>query len=107
MGTLVERLRAGGAGIPAFYTQVGAGTHLAVGKEVRDFNGKSHILEEAITGDIALVKAFCADPFGNLVYRGVDRNLNPVIAKAARSEEHTSELQSLMRISYADVFLIK
>lgn len=84
MGTLVERLRAGGAGISAFYTRVAAGTLLAEGKEVRLFDGVPNILETAIRGDIGLVRASRADTFGNLDYRGVARNLNPVVAKAAR-----------------------
>lgn len=84
MGTLVERLRAGGAGISAFYTRVAAGTLLARAKEVREFDGVPNILETAIRGDIGLVRANRADSFGNLDYRGVARNLNPVVAKAAR-----------------------
>ena len=83
MGTLVERLRAGGAGIAAFYTRVAAETDLAAGKEVRTIDGRPHVLEYAIRGDLGLVRAHLADTFGNLVYRGVERNLNPVIAKAA------------------------
>lgn len=82
MGTLVERLRAGGAGISAFYTRVAAGTLLGEGKDVREFDGVPNILETAIRGDLGLVRAACADGFGNLVYRGVARNLNPVVAKA-------------------------
>jgi 3-oxoadipate CoA-transferase alpha subunit len=84
MGTLVERLRAGAAGIPAFYTAVGVGTRLQDGKPVRDFNGQTHVLEFALRADLALIRAHRSDTFGNLTYRGVDRNLNPVAAKAAR-----------------------
>lgn len=84
MGTLVERLRAAGAGIPAFYTAVAAGTDLAKGKEVRPFGGRDCVLETALHGDVALVAADKADSFGNLTYRGTSRNLNPVIAQAAR-----------------------
>lgn len=84
MGTLVERLRAGGAGIAAFFTRVGAGTLLAKGKEMRTIGGQEHILETAIVGDFGLVRAARADAFGNLDYAGVARNLNPVVAKAAR-----------------------
>ena len=82
MGTLAERLRAGAAGGEAFYTAVTAGTALAEGKEVRDFGGRAHILEHAIRADLALVRAHVADDYGNLAYRGVERNLNPVAAKA-------------------------
>lgn len=84
MGTLVERLRAAGAGIPAFYTRVAAGTLLGEGKEVRAFGRRDCVLETALHGDVALVAADRADTFGNLTYRGTSRNLNPVIAQAAR-----------------------
>ncbi len=83
-GTLAERIRAGGAGIPAFYTPTGAGTLAAEGKETRDFNGKPHILESALTADFALVHAWRADRYGNLQYRMTARNFNPVMATAAR-----------------------
>lgn len=84
-GTLAERMRAGGAGVPAFFTPTAAGTDLAVGKEVRIFEGREHVLETAIRGDIALVKAEVADRWGNLVYRKAARNFGPVMAMAARS----------------------
>jgi 3-oxoadipate CoA-transferase alpha subunit len=83
MGTLVARLQAGASGNAAFYTPVGAGTELAAGKEVREFNGRAHVLELALRGDIGLVRAEQADPFGNLRYRGTDRNLNPLAARAS------------------------
>ncbi len=83
-GTLAERLRAGGAGIPAFYTPTGAGTLVAEGKEEREFNGRKYILEKGITGDFALVKAWKADTFGNLIYRKTARNFNPMIATAGK-----------------------
>lgn len=83
MGTLVERIRAGGNGTAAFYTRTAADTLLAEAKEVRVFDGRPHVLETAIRGDVALIRAHKADAFGNLVYRGTDRNLNPVVAKAA------------------------
>ena len=76
-GTLAEKLRSGGAGIPAFFTQTGVGTLIAEGKEVRDFNGRPHILEMSLTADIALVKAYKADKAGNLVFRKTARNFNP------------------------------
>ena len=83
-GTLAERLRAGGAGIPAFYTPTGAGTVIAKGKEERDFEGRSYVLERGITADLALVKAFRGDPAGNLVYRMTARNFNPMMATCGR-----------------------
>jgi len=83
-GTLAEKMRAGGAGIPAFYTATGVGTPVAVGKDERKFNGRDYILEEAITGDFAIVKAWKADKFGNLVFRKTARNFNPMAATAGR-----------------------
>ncbi|MDO8421645.1 MAG: CoA transferase subunit A [Parvibaculum sp.] len=83
-GTLAEKLRAGGAGIPAFYTATGYGTPVAEGKEVRSFNGRPHILEASITGDFAIVKGWKADHFGNVVYRHTAQNFNPMMASAGR-----------------------
>jgi 3-oxoacid CoA-transferase subunit A len=83
-GTLAERIRAGGAGIPGFYTKTGVGTLVAEGKEVKTFNGEEHILETGITADLAIVKAWKADPYGNLVYRKTARNFNPMMATAGR-----------------------
>ncbi len=83
-GTLAERLRAGGAGIPAFYTPTGVGTVVADGKDVREFEGRKYVLERAIQGDYALVKAWKADPFGNLVFRKTARNFNPMMAAAGK-----------------------
>ncbi len=83
-GTLAERLRAGGAGIPGFYTPTGVGTLVAEGKEVREFDGRSFILERGIRGDFALVKAWKADTYGNLIYRKTARNFNPMIASAGK-----------------------
>jgi 3-oxoacid CoA-transferase subunit A len=83
-GTLAERLRAGGAGIPAFFTPTGVGTLIAEGKEVRNFNGRPYVMEMGITGDFALVRAWKADPFGNLVFRKTARNFNPMIATAGK-----------------------
>ena len=84
-GTLAERLRAGGAGIPAFFTPTAAGTDLANGKEVREFDGRDHVLEHAIRGDVALIKAEVADRWGNLIYRKAARNFGPVMAMAAKT----------------------
>ena len=81
-GSLAERCRAGGAGIPAFFTPAGFGTEVGEGKEVREFNGKPHLLEQALTADYALVKAWKGDTEGNLIYKGTARNFNPVMAMA-------------------------
>lgn len=83
-GTLAEKMRAGGAGIPAFFTATGYGTPVAEGKEVREFNGRPHILEEAITGDFAIVKGWKADHYGNVIYRHTAQNFNPMAATAGR-----------------------
>ena len=83
-GTLAEKMRAGGAGIPAFYTATGYGTPVAKGKEERKFNGRHYILEPAITGDFAIVKAWKADRYGNLVFRKTARNFNPLAATAGK-----------------------
>jgi 3-oxoacid CoA-transferase subunit A len=83
-GTLAERIRAGGAGIPAFYTPAGVGTVVAKGKECREFNQKRYLLEHSLTADFALVKAWKGDRAGNLIYRKTARNFNPMMATAAR-----------------------
>ena len=83
-GSLAERCRAGGAGIPAFFTPAGYGTEVAEGKEVREFDGKPHILESALTADYALVKAWKGDTEGNLIYKATARNFNPVMAMAGK-----------------------
>ncbi|MBB1304507.1 MULTISPECIES: CoA transferase subunit A [unclassified Pseudoalteromonas] len=83
-GTLAEKMRAGGAGIPAFYTATGYGTPVAEGKDVREFNGRPYILEESITGEFAIVKAWKADRFGNLVFRHTAMNFNPMAATAGK-----------------------
>jgi 3-oxoacid CoA-transferase subunit A len=83
-GSLAERCRAGGAGIPAFFTPAGYGTEVAEGKEVREFNGKPHILESALTADFAVVKAWKGDTAGNLVFKYTAANFNPVMAMAGK-----------------------
>ncbi|MGO2332453.1 MAG: CoA transferase subunit A [Pseudoalteromonas nigrifaciens] len=83
-GTLAEKMRAGGAGIPAFYTATGYGTPVAEGKDVKEFNGRPYILEESITGEFAIVKAWKADRFGNLVFRHTAMNFNPLAATAGK-----------------------
>lgn len=83
-GTLAEKLRAGGAGIPAFFTRTGVGTVVADGKEVREFDGENYVMERSLTPDVALVKAYMADRSGNLIFRKTARNFNPVAAMAAK-----------------------
>ena len=83
-GTFAERIRAGGAGIPAFFTPAGAGTIVANGKETREFDGKTYIMERALQADFALIKAWKGDKWGNLVFRKTARNFNPMIGTAAR-----------------------
>jgi 3-oxoacid CoA-transferase subunit A len=83
-GSLAERCRAGGAGIPAFYTPAGYGTEVAEGKEVREFDGKPHILESALTADFAFVKAWKGDAAGNLIFKATARNFNPMMAMAGK-----------------------
>ena len=84
-GTLAERIRAGGAGIPAFYTKTGVGTLVAEGKEVREFDGELYVMERGLTADLAIIKAWKGDAEGNLVYRKTARNFNPMMATAART----------------------
>src|SRR5215470_13946501 len=83
-GTLAERIRAGGAGIPAFFTKTGVGTLIAEGKETREFDGERYVMERGLLADLAIVHAWKSDPEGNLVYRKTARNFNPVMATAAR-----------------------
>lgn len=83
-GTLAERMRAGGAGIPGFYTKTGVGTVIAEGKETKDFNGQTYVLERGIVADLAIVKAWKADPSGNLVFRKTARNFNPPAATCGK-----------------------
>ncbi|MGE6319874.1 CoA transferase subunit A [Pseudomonas oryzihabitans] len=99
-GTLAEKLRAGGAGIPAFYTRTGYGTLVAEGKEVRDFNGQPHVMELALTADVALVKAQRADKAGNLVFNKTARNFNPLCAMAGRV--CVAEVEELVEIGELD-----
>jgi len=98
-GTMAERMRAAGAGIPAFYTATAVGTKLAEGKEEREINGRKYLLEESLPGDVALVEAWEADRWGNLTYRSSARNFNPVMATAAKltivQTQHIVELGAL------------
>jgi 3-oxoacid CoA-transferase subunit A len=95
-GTLAERLRAGGAGIPAFYTPTGVGTVVAANKEEREFNGRRHLLERGIQTDWAIVKAWRGDRFGNLQYRLTARNFNPLCAMAGRIT--VAEVEELVEV---------
>lgn len=99
-GTLAERLRAGGAGIPAFYTPTGVGTIVADGKEVREFEGRKYVLERAIRADFAIVKAWRGDALGNLVFRKTARNFNPMIATVGRVT--IAEVEELVPVGSID-----
>ena len=99
-GSLAERCRAGGAGIPAFFTPAGYGTEVAEGKEVRVFNGKPHILEDALTADFAIVKAWKGDAAGNLIYKATARNFNPMMAMAGKIT--IAEVEELVPVGTLD-----
>jgi len=99
-GTLAERLRAGGAGIPAFYTPTGVGTMVAESKETREFEGRQYVLERAMRGDFAFIKAWKGDRWGNLVYRKTARNFNPMMATAA--DYVVAEVEELVDLGQLD-----
>ncbi|QXX87447.1 CoA transferase subunit A [Acinetobacter lwoffii] len=99
-GTLAEKLRAGGAGIPAFYTATGVGTVIAEGKDEREFKGKKYILEESLTADVALIKAYKADKAGNLIFRKTAQNFNPVCAMAGKVT--IAEVEEIVEIGALD-----
>lgn len=99
-GTLAEKLRAGGAGIPAFFTKTGVGTIVAEGKEVREFDGQKYVMERALVADVSLVKAYMADKSGNLVYRKTARNFNPDVAMAGKMT--IVEVEKLVEIGEID-----
>ncbi|MBT5658058.1 MAG: CoA transferase subunit A, partial [Phycisphaerae bacterium] len=99
-GTLAERMRAGGAGIPGFYTRTGVGTVVAEGKEHREFQGHTHILEAGILADLSLVKAWKADEVGNLVYRKTARNFNPAVAMCGRTT--VAEVEEIVPVGSID-----
>lgn len=99
-GTLAERLRAGGSGIPAFFTKTGVGTLIAEGKEIREFDGHQYVMERALTPDVSLVKAYKADKAGNLVYRKTARNFNPNVATAGKIT--IAEVEILVEIGEID-----
>lgn len=99
-GTLAERIRAGGAGIPGFFTPTGVGTKVAEGKEVRNFDGRDYVLEKGIKGEFALVKAWKGDKFGNLIFRKTARNFNPLAAMAGKVT--VAEVEELVEIGQLD-----
>ena len=99
-GTLAEKMRAGGAGIPAFYTATGVGTPVAEGKDTRFFNGREYLLEEAITGDFAIVKGWKADRYGNVIYRHTAQNFNPMAATAGKIT--VVEVEELVEVGELD-----
>ena len=99
-GTFSERIRAGGAGIPAFFTPTGYGTVIGEGKEVREFNGRPHIMERALRADFAFVKAWKGDKWGNLIYRKTARNFNPMMATAAKVT--IAEVEELVEVGELD-----
>src|SRR6201996_5558957 len=99
-GTLAERCRAGGAGIPAFYTKTGVGTLVAEGKEIKNFDGEDYVMERGLFGDVALVKAWKGDKSGNLVYRKAARNFNPMMATAAKV--CIAEVEELVEVGQLD-----
>ncbi len=99
-GTLAEKLRAGGAGIPAFFTKTGVGTQVAIGKEIRQFDGEDYIMERSLVADVALVKAYKADKAGNLIFRHTARNFNPDIATAGKIT--VVEVEELLEIGEID-----
>ena len=99
-GTLAERIRAGGAGIPAFFTRTGVGTLVAEGKEVREFDGETYVMERALKADLAIVKAWKGDAEGNLVYRKTARNFNPMMAAAGKAT--VAEVEKLVPIGTLD-----
>ncbi len=103
-GTFSERIRAGGAGIPAFYTPTGVGTVIAEGKETREFAGRTFVLERAIHADFAFIKAFRGDRSGNLIYRGTARNFNPMMATAA--DYTIAEVEDLVEVGAIDPEMI-
>jgi len=99
-GTLAERIRAGGAGIPAFFTRTGVGTIIAEGKEVREFDGEQYVMERGLTADLSIVKAWKADREGNLVYRKTARNFNPMMATAGKA--CVAEVEEIVEIGAID-----
>lgn len=99
-GTLAERIRAGGAGIPAFYTKTGVGTIVADGKETKEFNGQKYIMEEGLFADLAIIKGYKADKHGNIIYNKTARNFNPVMASAAKIT--IAEVEEIVEVGELD-----
>ncbi|MEK6746374.1 MAG: CoA transferase subunit A [Pseudomonadota bacterium] len=103
-GTLAERIRAGGAGIPAFYTKTGVGTVIAEGKETKEFNGQIYVMEKSLKADLAIVKAWKGDSEGNLIFRKTARNFNPIMATAAKVT--VAEVEELVEVGKLDIEMI-
>lgn len=99
-GTLAEKIRAGGAGIPGFYTRTGFGTQVAEGKEIKEFDGKEYVLERSLTADLSIIKAFQSDYFGNLNYRKTARNFNPIMATAGKAT--VAEVEEVLPVGEMD-----
>ncbi|OAS89253.1 MULTISPECIES: CoA transferase subunit A [Metabacillus] len=99
-GSLAEKIRAGGAGIPAFYTPAGVGTPIAEGREIREFNSKDYLLEEALTADFSLIKAWKADKMGNVIYRKTAQNFNPIMATAGKFT--IAEVEEIVEVGELD-----
>lgn len=103
-GTLAERIRAGGAGIPAFYTKTGVGTVISEGKETKEFDGQTYVMEKALKADMAIVKAWKGDTEGNLIFRKTARNFNPIMATAANTT--VAEVEELVEAGQLDIEMI-
>lgn len=103
-GTLAERIRAGGAGIPAFYTKTGVGTVIAEGKETKEFNGQTYVMEKALKADLAIIKAWKGDSEGNLIFRKTARNFNPIMATAAKIT--VAEVEELVEVGQLEIEMI-
>ncbi len=103
-GTLAERIRAGGAGIPAFYTKTGVGTVIAEGKETKEFNGQTYVMETALKADLAIIKAWKGDSEGNLIFRKTARNFNPIMATAAKIT--VAEVEELVEVGQLEIEMI-
>ena len=103
-GTLAERIRAGGAGIPAFYTKTGVGTVISEGKETKEFDGQTYVMEKALKADLAIVKAWKGDSEGNLIFRKTARNFNPIMATAAKVT--VAEVEELVEVGQLEIEMI-
>lgn len=105
-GTLAERIRAGGAGVPAFYTKTGFGTQVAEGKETREFNGEMYVMETGLTADVSIIKGWKADKYGNMIFRKTARNFNPMMAMAGKvTVAEVEEIVDASELSADDIHL--